>query len=348
MNTTNHRTTFLLFVVRAVNLHTHRGFHAPAPAMRPASVVVALLLGFACAGCSAIADGISPSRELRQRQRRLRGGSGRDSVIEESIVQPVAVLAPPGSCVFDAHWSAVPLVRRERIAHDSVLLTFGLADKGKPLGLSTCACLLVRGGADGKTVRPYTPVSTNAMLGAFQLLVKIYPDGDVSQHLAKMREGETVEFKHIPVNVKIQYPFPAKKVVMLVGGTGVTPMIQALHALLGTRTDTTDITLVYSNKEQRDILERATLEAWAAAHSHRFRITHTLTREPPGSSWAGRRGRVDRSLLQQLLPAPSDDVLIFVCGPPSMYETLSGPRNDKALSGVLAELGYSAKQVVKF
>ena len=39
------------------------------------------------------------------------------------------------------------------------------------LGLSTCACVLARGGADEKgdwVIRPYTPVSTNAMMGKFQ------------------------------------------------------------------------------------------------------------------------------------------------------------------------------------
>ena len=47
-------------------------------------------------------------------------------------------------------------------------------------------------------------------------------------------------------------------------------------------------------------------------------------------------------------PPPSDDVLIFVCGPPAMYDLLSGPRTDKALTGLLAEMGYSARHVVKF
>jgi len=38
-----------------------------------------------------------------------------------------------------------------------------------------CACVLVQGeDEDGEeAVRPYTPVSDNAMLGAFQLLVKV-------------------------------------------------------------------------------------------------------------------------------------------------------------------------------
>ena len=135
---------------------------------------------------------------------------------------------------------------------------------------------------------------------------------------------------------------------MIVGGTGITPMLQALHALLGTAADRTKVTLLYSSKTQADILARATLDAWAAKHPRRLHVQHTLTREPADSGWAGRRGRIDAALLREALPPPSDEVLLFVCGPPSMYDTLAGPRTDKALSGVLAELGYSARNVVKF
>ena len=45
----------------------------------------------------------------------------------------------------------------------AVVLTFGL-EENSPLGLSTCACLVARGGkdADGQPViRAYTPISTN-------------------------------------------------------------------------------------------------------------------------------------------------------------------------------------------
>ena len=48
------------------------------------------------------------------------------------------------------------------------------------------------------------------------------------------------------------------------------------------------------------------------------------------------------------LPPPVPDVLIFVCGPPAMYESLCGPRDDPELTGVLRDLGYSKDQVIKF
>lgn len=87
------------------------------------------------------------------------------------------------------------------------MFTFATPDGVNPLGLCTCGCILACGGEDKEGnpfVRPYTPVSTNDLKGAFELMVKIYPDGNLSQHLNKMRVGDKLKFKHIEFNVKRQ------------------------------------------------------------------------------------------------------------------------------------------------
>ena len=171
----------------------------------------------------------------------------------------------------------------------------------------------------------------------------------MSQYLDGLQIGSSVEFKHIPFNVKIQYPFPAKNVGMLIGGTGIAPMLQALHAVLGTADDTTAVSMLYASKVKEDILAEETLEAWAAGSEGRFSCKHVLSEEPDGSPWTGSRGLITRELINEHIPAPADDVVIFVCGPPGMYESLCGPRNEpQELKGILAEMGYTAAQVVKF
>ena len=262
---------------------------------------------------------------------------------------PHAAVYPAGQCVFGEEWTAATLVAKERCKETTVILTFELPDASKPLGLSTCACILAKFDRDGAAVvRPYTPISTNAMIGRFELLVKIYDQGAMSQYLDGLQIGSSVEFKHIPFNVKVQYPF-APKVGMLIGGTGIAPMIQALHAILGTADDTTAVSMLYASKVKEDILAQETLEAWAANSEGRFTCHHVLSEEPDGSPWTGARGLIPRELIEAHLPAPTDDVVIFVCGPPGMYESLCGPRNEpQELKGILAEMGYTASQVVKF
>jgi len=265
----------------------------------------------------------------------------------------VLALAPPGTSQIEGKWAGVRLLERLEVAQDVMLLRFGLPDAHKPLGLSTMACILVRGAADSgleSVVRPYTPVSTNDQLGSFTLLVKVYPEGVMSRHLGSRELGQHVEATHSSGNVKRQYPFGVQHVAMIAGGSGITPMLQALHALLGNASDTTRITMLYSNRVEADIIGRATLDAWQAGsskHGHRrLSVLHTLTREPADSGWAGRRGRIDRSLLEERLPRPSASGLIFVCGPGSMYEAYAGPRRGE-YGGLLREMGYPEDKVVK-
>jgi len=264
-----------------------------------------------------------------------------------SVGKPTSSLAPVGDCIFTEDWSAAPLVEKHEVSHDTRVFTFGLPD-GKPLGLSTCACILAKGStnAEGEPlVRPYTPVSTNAMVGKFELMVKIY-NGGLSKHMDSMAVGDTLEFKHIPFNVKTQYPFAKKHIGMLVGGTGITPMLQALHAILGTEGDTTKVSVLYGNRTEQDILARATLDEWSSMYGDRLSITHVLSEKSDG--WTGHTGFIDAALIKKHMPEPGNDNQIWICGPPPMYDALCGPRGDAELSGVLPGLGYVTDEVYKF
>lgn len=79
-----------------------------------------------------------------------------------NVGPPVASIVPAGECFFGEDFGAAPLIAKQRVSHDTQVFTFGLPE-GKSLGLSTCACILARGGKDEEgnaVIRPYTPVST--------------------------------------------------------------------------------------------------------------------------------------------------------------------------------------------
>ena len=99
--------------------------------------------------------------------------------------------------------------------------------------------------------------------------VKTYPGQGLSAHLDTMEVGDVLEFKHIPFNIKTQFPFKPKTIGMLVGGTGVAPMIQALHAILGTEGSGTQVKMIYGSRTEDDILAKDTVDAWAAASGGR-------------------------------------------------------------------------------
>jgi cytochrome-b5 reductase len=194
-------------------------------------------------------------------------------------------------------------------------------------------------------------------VGCFDLLVKDYGEhGWLSKYMCEeLPIGGTVKFKHIGFNVKISAPFKQQKIGMIAGGTGITPMIQALHAILGygpedQRSDTDEVTLLYGSRSADDVLGGEMLDSWASAHDGKFRRVDVLSNEPADSEYAGERGFIDNDRIVRHLPPASlgDDVIILVCGPPVMYEMLCGPRNESEVKGILGELGYSSSQVFKF
>ncbi|KAL3810577.1 hypothetical protein ACHAXA_002441 [Cyclostephanos tholiformis] len=279
----------------------------------------------------------------------------------------VCNLVPPGQCQFDPTFRSVPLLDRVPCGSGgtSYLLRFGLPDEDMPLGLTTCACVLAcaelsdakKGGDIVDVVRPYTPISANHQVGCFDLLVKDYGDsGWLSRYMCRdLPIGGTVKFKHIDFNVKIPAPFKQRKIGMIAGGTGITPMIQALHAILGDgpedqRSETDEVVLLYGSRSADDVLGGEMLDKWAAAHEGKFRRVDVLSHEPPESDYAGERGFIDADRIVKYLPPASlgEDVIIFVCGPPVMYELICGPRNESEVTGILGALGYSSRQVFKF
>jgi len=265
---------------------------------------------------------------------------------------PVAATVPPGECQFGDEWTTVPLISKEVLTHDTRMFTFATPDPSKALGLSTCACILARGRAIGDVdapVKPYTPVSTNELQGAFQMMVKIYPsDTGMSSQMDALSVGQTVDFKHIAPNVKLQYPFKASRITMLVGGTGIAPMLQALHPILATAGDKTKVDVVYGSRTSNDILAHETLDAWSAAHGDQLTVTHILSDEPKDSAWGGARGFMNKDFLLTCTSPPTDDNLVLVCGPPPMYNALCGARDQKDITGVLNDIGFDSDHVVKF
>jgi len=265
----------------------------------------------------------------------------------------VSSLVTPGMCQFSTEFTSVPLLERTQVSPTSSVLRFGLPDETKPLNLSTCACILAGAEIDGENVvRPYTPISTNAQVGSFDLLVKNYgKEAKMSRHMCEViKPGETIQFKHIEFNVKTQAPFPDDEILMLVGGTGVTPMIQALHAVLGSDSDKPKVTMMYGSRESKDILGKELLDKWAKEHPDQFKLFHILSHEPEDSEWTGKRGYIDKDLIASNFPGPeAKNTRIFVCGPPPMYDAFCGPRDNKdEVTGILGDMGYNPEQVYKF
>jgi len=108
-------------------------------------------------------------------------------------------------------------------------------------------------------------VSQNNQKGFVDLIIKSYPKpgGIMSRHIQSLRPGiDHVEMKG-PFK-KIDYrPNMCKKLGMIAGGTGITPMLQIIREVLSNPEDRTEISLIFANVSEDDILLRDELDALA-------------------------------------------------------------------------------------
>ncbi|KAJ6037473.1 hypothetical protein N7444_010178 [Penicillium canescens] len=175
----------------------------------------------------------------------------------------------------------------------------------------------IRANINGTTVtRSYTPTSNNTDRGRIELVIKCYPDGQLSgQYLANLELGDEVEFRGPKGSMRYSKGL-CKKIGMVAGGTGITPMYQLIRAICENDTDTTEVSLIYANRSESDILLRAELERFARLYPKNFKLWYLVDSAPEG--WTYGSGYVDQEVLKARLPGSAEDTKIMLCGPPGM------------------------------
>jgi len=147
---------------------------------------------------------------------------------------------------------------------------------------------------------------------------------------------------------------------MIAGGTGITPMLQIVKAVLDNPRDKSELWLLFANREVDDILVRDYLEEYFKRYPGRLHLWYNsltpirailtlihaiLTRiyailtsrytleQPPGhwtensfSDGIGRsEGFVSASMMADALPPPGNDTVVLCCGPPPMIDYACKP-----------------------
>jgi cytochrome-b5 reductase len=145
-------------------------------------------------------------------------------------------------------------------------------------------------------VRSYTPISSDVNPGYFDLLIKSYPTGNISRHLATLNIGDKMKVKG-PKGAMVYTPNMVRHFGMIAGGTGITPMLQVAKAILRGRSsgDKTQVDLIFANVNEEDILLRQDLDKLAREDSG-FRVHHVLNNPPEG--WTGGVGFVTADMIK--------------------------------------------------
>ncbi|EXJ82678.1 NADH-cytochrome b5 reductase 1 [Capronia epimyces CBS 606.96] len=229
----------------------------------------------------------------------------------------------------------------KKTSHNVAIYRFGLPNPtdilGLPIGQHISLAATPKG-ADKEVVRSYTPISSDEDKGFFEVLIKSYPQGNISAHMTTLKVGDTMKVRG-PKGAMVYTPNLSRHIGMIAGGTGITPMLQIIRAINRGRpqnggNDTTKVDLIFANVNPEDILLKEEIDALARDDPH-FNVHYVLNNPP--EKWDGGVGFVTADMIKEKLPAPGPDVKILVCGPPPMVSAIK-----KATEG----LGYQKARPV--
>jgi len=219
-----------------------------------------------------------------------------------------------------------PLTEKTIISHNVAIYRFSLPTPtdilGLPIGQHISLAATIAG-QPKEVVRSYTPITSDEDKGYFDLLIKAYPQGNISAHLAGLSIGQTMKVKG-PKGAMVYTPNMCRHIGMIAGGTGITPMLQVIRAIVRGRprnggSDKTQVDLIFANVNPEDILLKDDLDQ-ITGEDDGIRVHYVLNNPP--EAWTGGVGFVTVDMIKENLPAPADDVKIMICGPPPMVSAM--------------------------
>jgi cytochrome-b5 reductase len=267
-----------------------------------------------------------------------------------------------------------PVLSNTKISPDSNLLEVAFSGRnllGWRRDIPTCVAVSYNETDSNKVLKKsYSPISHPNTPDKFQLLVKAYtprPGGGVGAYLCGLQPGDSFEAK-----VKSERVMHGSASVLnrgwthiglVAGGTGIAPLYQLVQILLASKDEEAKIYVLSINYTEKDILLKAELDQLAQDYPERIKVTYSLTNQEEAESEEHceyGRGSVD--MVRKALPAPGDDVMVFVCGRDGFVETWGGPvgrappladgskgpKIQGPLQGLLKDAGYTASQVFKY
>lgn len=227
---------------------------------------------------------------------------------------------PKEECLSPKHYKKFIITSISKEATNIIRVRFSLPPK-QTLGLSLGQHVIIRFfNEEGiSTTRQYTPVSPLSAENYFDLLIKIYSDGRASKIIKSWKEGDGIEMRG-PAGLLNYRPNKYTRVLMLSAGTGVAPMFQVVHTILGDDKDDTYLRLIYATRDYSCIMGKEEISEWRRFWN--FSCLFVLSQEPKDAFWQYKygeevlQGRLSEEMIRkELSSCQLNNVLVLVCGP---------------------------------
>ena len=166
-----------------------------------------------------------------------------------------------------------------------------------------------------RTCRPYSITSTPLSRGFYELTTKRMPDPFVSAYLNDdLKVGDSLESSSPDGQFFYNPLIHGQDLVMLAGGSGITPVISIIRDLVERRPDVR-ISLLYGSSTPDDIIFFDALAVMEERNAN-LKVTHVISSPPAG--YAGKTGLISAELIGENTPDARSSTY-FVCGPEAMY-----------------------------
>ncbi|NWK80154.1 hybrid-cluster NAD(P)-dependent oxidoreductase [Aquitalea sp. LB_tupeE] len=161
-------------------------------------------------------------------------------------------------------------------------------------------------------MRSYTLSSAPSIPYSFSITVKRVPSGVVSNWLHdNLVEGMLLAI-HGPAGQFNCIDHPARKVLLLSGGVGITPLMSMARWFFNTNAEV-DMAFVHSARTPADIIYRAELD-YMSTRIDNFHLHLICEHTPVGQAWSGYRGYLGKDMLALIAPDFMERA-VFCCGP---------------------------------
>ncbi|XP_051855593.1 NADH-cytochrome b5 reductase-like isoform X2 [Antechinus flavipes] len=214
----------------------------------------------------------------------------------------------------------------EQLTDDTCQVRFELPESRR-LGLSPGQHLILQGTVNGLEVqRAYTPISCGNAEGYFEVLIKCYETGLMSQHVKSWKVGD-MAFWRGPFGGFPYKPNQYGELLMLASGTGLAPMLPILKEITANEADETFVTLVGCFRTFRGIYLKPLLEEQARYWNVRtvFVLSQEATLDALPWSYQEKThlGRLNEALVRQLVGSCRRKPFALVCGSPQFLQDMA-------------------------
>lgn len=249
----------------------------------------------------------------------------------------------------DQNLVEMTMVEKKNLSHNVIFIKL----KSKiPLQKSRVSFFVFIHDLNKNSKNPYTPINWSKNEICFA--IKVYNHDGIPDYINSRKIGESLWISN-PIE-KIQYNPNHKKILMICGGTGITPMLQIFKK----EKMLSKFTIISSNSSCKDIILSKDII------DDKLNVFHVISKTDKNKEIDFDKfyidetkqnvfeGRITKEMVEKIHKSSNVEKydFVYVCGPPAFMNAVSGDKNpDKTqgeVAGILKEMGYDRTDVYKF